>query len=116
MSSATPVSYFPVGDDLIGVYPKPSGSSDVLEVHYVEIPKAYEGSTDRVKLRVDFQDAVVHFAVSEYWATRGDAAEAKAHWMKYLENVGIRNKFATSLQATHKFETAKEPWPVETEA
>lgn len=110
------VSYFPVGDELIGIYPKPSASSDALEVTYVEIPKAYATSADRVKLRVDFQDAVVHFAVSEYWATRGDANEAKAHWMKYLEWAGIRNKFHTSLQQAHKFQTEKEPWPKETQA
>jgi len=114
VAKAEPDAYFPVGDELIGVYPKPSASSDALEITFVEIPKAYESGDDRVKLKSDFEDAAVHFAVSEYWASRGDAGEAKKHWAKYLRALGIRNQYTATPHHAPTLETTKEVGPVET--
>jgi len=107
VTSASPDAYFPVGEELIGVYPKPSGSSDALEITFVEIPKAYESDTDRVKLKSDFEDGAVHFAVSEYWASRGDAVEAKKHWLMYLDALGLRSLFDSTPQHAPRLDTDK---------
>jgi len=114
VTSATPRSYFPLGHELIGLYPKPSSTSDSLEIKFVEIPKAYESDTDRIKLKSDFEDGAVHFAVSEYWASRGDKDEAFKHWGMYLDALGIRNRYTSTPQHAPTLDTNKEVGPVET--
>lgn len=109
ITKAEPDAYFPIGDELVGVYPKPSSNSDALEITFVEIPKAYESGEDRVKIKSDFEDAVVHFAVSEYWASRGDAQEAKTHLALYLKALGLEKHFEISPHQARRVETNKEP-------
>ena len=108
ITKATPIEYFPVGQELIGLYPKPSSTSDALEITFVEIPKAYEGEDDRIKLKSEFEDAAVHFAVSEYWASRGDAQEAQKHWSMYLAALGIRSRYTSTPHEPQGLETQKE--------
>jgi hypothetical protein len=114
ITSADPRAYFPVGSNMICVYPKPSASSDMLEVTMVEIPIAYSDESAKIKLKKDFQYAAVHFAVSEYWASRGDAAEAQKHYDMYLDVAGLRKRFDESSQKQSRFRTNKEPYPTET--
>ena len=90
ISSAEPRAYFPIGSDTVCVYPKPSASSDILELTVVEIPLEYADDNAKIKLKSDFHFAVIHFAVSEYWASRGDAAEAQSHYEMYLDGAGLR--------------------------
>jgi len=114
VSSAEPRAYFPVGSDTICVYPKPSASSDVLELTIVEIPLEYADDNAKIKLKSDFQYAAVHFAVSEYWASRGDAEEAQKNYDLYLDAAGLREAFEQSPQLRSRFRTNKEPYPTET--
>lgn len=107
--SANPEAYFPVGMDTIGFYPKPSGDSDVMEITIVEIPTAYATSADRIKLREAFKYSAVHYAVGEYWASRGDANEASKHLKLYLDSIGLAKDYAQLKDGT-RFETRKEPW------
>jgi len=109
--SASPEAYFPVGMDIIGVYPKPSGSRDVLELTLVEIPAAYTSDRDRVKLRDAFQYATVHYAVGEFWASRGDAMEAQKHMQLYMDSLGLRDQYMQQTEKQRSFQTQKEPWP-----
>ena len=106
-----PEAYFPVGKDLCGVYPKPAATEDVLELTLVEIPAAYESGEDRIKLRTAFEYAAVHFAVGEFWATRGDAQEATKHHAIYLSALGMEQDYAPQIGQTQFVQTAKEPWP-----
>jgi hypothetical protein len=109
--TGTPESYLPVGKDVVGFYPKPSGDGNVIELTVVEIPAAYETGEDRVKLRDSFQYAAVHFAVAEYWASRGDANEAMAHLAKYLDALGLSQEYQPLIGQTRSMQTSKEPWP-----
>lgn len=111
VTTGSPRSYFPIGADVIGVWPKPSASSDVLELTVVEVPAAY-GDGDRVKVRDSFQYALVNYAVAEYWASRGDAVEAQKHMGLYLDALGLREQYMPHQSGG--FQTRKEPWPVET--
>jgi hypothetical protein len=104
-------SYFPVGKDIIGFYPKSSASVNVVELTVVEIPRAYASSADRVKLRESFEYAAVHFAVAEYWATRGDANEAQSHTQKYLAALGLEQEYMPQSGQPRSLQTRKEPWP-----
>lgn len=111
ISSATPEAYLPIGQDIIGFYPKPPSSADVMELTLVEIPSAYSSDRDRVKLRDAFKYATVHYAVAEYWASRGDAAEANSHIQLYLEAMGLRKDYIQQTERNYTYSTHKEPWP-----
>jgi len=109
--TANPESYFTLGNDIIGFYPKPSASVDVMELTIVEIPDAYETGEDRVKLKESFKYAVVNYAVAEFWASRGDAGEAQKHFQMYLDGLGLKQQFMPQIEQSRHFETRKEPWP-----
>jgi hypothetical protein len=111
VSSGDPAAYVQLGKDVIGFYRKPSASSGGVEITIVEIPDEYESDTDRIKLRDSFQSAAVHFAVGEFWASRGDAREAASHGRLYLEALGMKEMYSQSRWAAPSLSTFKEPWP-----
>lgn len=84
-----PMSYMQIGLDYFGVYMIPSAEGTILEMKVVCIPKPYTTSTDAMKVREMFQRAAVQLAVSEFYASRGDAARATEYLNKYLEIAGI---------------------------
>ncbi len=108
VASSSPVSYQPIGQDVIGVYPKPSGDGDVLEIHMVEIPSAYTADTDRIKLRDAYQYAVVNYAVSDFWSSRGDAGEAQKYMAMYMEALGLATMYMPQKESRPYFKTTKE--------
>jgi hypothetical protein len=108
---ATPEAYIPIGQDVIGFYPAPSGSSDVIEIKLVEIPSTYESARDRIKLRDAFQFACVNYAVAEFWASRGDAEEATAHMQRYLDALNLRQDYMQQAEQVRGTSTHKDPWP-----
>jgi hypothetical protein len=114
ITSAPPEAYLPIGQDIIGFYPKPSGSSDVMEITLVEIPHVYETDRDRLKLREAFKYATVNYAVADFWASRGDAAEAQKHLQMYMDTLGLKQGYNPMADRFPKQETAKEPWPTST--
>ena len=85
----TPTFYAPIGVDKFAIYPAPSSSTDTLEVTGVAIPKRYENDTDRIDLREQFAWMVVNRAVSDWWATRGDARTAASYFATYVQQLGI---------------------------
>jgi hypothetical protein len=111
ISSGTPEAYIPVGQDVFGVYPKPSASSDVLEITLVEIPSTYTSDADRIKLRDSFKYAVVNYAVADFWASRGDSSEAQKHFQMYLDALGLRQDYNLQAERMNQAQTRKEPWP-----
>lgn len=112
ISAGTPDCYFPIGSDVVGFYPKPSATADVIELTVVEIPSEYASGDDRVKLREAFKYAAVHFAVSQYWATRGDAPEAQAHFLKYMQCLGLEKDYQPYASGRTGMVSTKEPWPM----
>lgn len=89
-STGTPDSYFQVGHNVIGIYRRPASTSDIVNISCVVIPKAYTSDTDRIRLPEAFQRAAMHYAISEYWASRGDAKEAYKSFDKYLTVLGLK--------------------------
>lgn len=107
ISRANPWAYLQLGTEILGVYPKPSSSTDVLEVHLVEIPEAYTSELDRVRIRKSFQHAAVSYAVAEYWASRGDAMEAQKNMNLYLEILGLKRQYDPQAERRPSMETEK---------
>jgi hypothetical protein len=114
VTSADPRAYLPIGEETICLYPKPAASSDTLELTLVEIPIAYTDEKAKIKLKPDFTYAAVEYAVSEYWASRGDAQTAIEHFDNYLDILGLREKFEQSPQQYRTFRTHKAPLNTET--
>ena len=112
--SGEPEAYLPIGKEVIGFYPKPSGDTNVVEITVVEIPAEYEDGADRVKLKDSFQFAAVHYAVGEYWASRGDAKEATTYGVMYLDALGLKHQFLPASGYISGQNTLKEPWPTVT--
>jgi hypothetical protein len=105
----TPEKYMQVGVNAIGFYPRPSSSSDVVELTCAVIPARYTTSTDRIKLPSDFQKAVVHYAVSDYWASRGDVMQASKHFKIYAEHIGLNDNLQQMGERVNRFNGSVQP-------
>ena len=102
-----PNQYFHIGMDLIGIYPRTGSSADVINFECVVIPERYTSETDRIFLRKEYQWAVVHYAVSEFYAGRGDKPRALEHYNLYLERLGLRQNYPDSQEAVRQLYTEK---------
>jgi hypothetical protein len=107
VTNGEPRSYFQIGQDVVGFWPKPSSDSNTIELTVVEIPKPYTNDADRVNLRDELQYAAVHYAVAEYWASRGDANEAAVHYGFYTSALGLKESI-TNKAGAPRLATAKE--------
>jgi len=108
VGSGFPEQYMQIGEDVIGFYKKPSASTGMMEITIVEVPKAYTTDTERIMLRESFQYAAVLFAIGEYWASRGDAKEAKAYGVRYMDALGLRKDHAPSKEYVPKLSVVKD--------
>ncbi len=104
-TTGTPTDYLQIGKDIIGVYPRPSGETDILQLTCVVIPKRYKQDADRIKLLEMYKRAVVDYAISEYWASRGSANDAKIHLARYLEVLGMRENHPKYAERPSHLET-----------
>lgn len=89
LASGAPTHYYHVGYNSIGVYPTPSSDGNVIELDCVVIPKPYTADTDEIKIRGNYTRACVFYAVSEFYASRGDANRATEWYNRYLETASI---------------------------
>ena len=105
-STGSPLQYLWVGLDHIGIYRIPSAKGTVLEVKCICIPKAYTADTDPIKLRPANQQAAVFLAVSEFYASRGDANRAVEFLQKYL---GAGDLMALNPQQAERQWQQREP-------
>ena len=108
ITNANPWAFLQLGSEIIGFYPKPSGNTDIVEIHIVEIPNAYTSELDRIRLRKSYQHAAVSYAVAEYWASRGDAMEAQKNMNLYLEILGLKRQYDPQSERRPMLETNKQ--------
>ena len=87
VATGTPSHYAPIGYREMAVYPAPASSADTLEIVGVAIPKRYAEDTDPIQLRASWRFAAVNRAVSEWWATRGDAQAAARYFQTYAQQI-----------------------------
>lgn len=105
--NGVPTRYVAIDNDLVFFHPITSSDTDVVELTIVAIPSEYTQDADRLFVRRDFERGVVHYAVSEYWASRGDAKEAVNHHAMYLDLVGLRRLFPQAQEYHPRFATVK---------
>lgn len=99
--------YVPIGTNTIALCPKPSGSTGMLECHIAAIPKRYGTDTDRLRIKRSYERAVVDYAVSEYWASRGAANDAVEHLRRYGQQVGLARVDRGEMGRTYELTTHK---------
>lgn len=106
-ASGNPTHYVPIGYRKFCVYPAPSSSVDSLEITCVAIPAPYVLEGDRVRLRPAHEWACVNRAVSEFWATRGDAQSAARYFQTYAQESGLPAMYPEQYERRWQFK-AKE--------
>lgn len=107
LGSGPPLYYYLLGYDIIGLDRAPTSDADILEFDCVMIPGRYAEAIDRVKVREEFKWAAVHFAVSEFWASRGDAREATQHFSEYVQHVGVQDLYPQTAERLWQYQTRK---------
>lgn len=90
MKTGGPVThYMQIGLEHIGFWRYPTAKGTVIELNCVMIPAAYATSASVVKVRQAYERAAVYFAVSEFYASRGDAKRAGEYLEKGMETAGM---------------------------
>ena len=107
--TGSPESYYQVGTDWIGVAPKPSATDDVLVLTCVVVPAPYEDDGARLKVRAEYERGLVHYAVAEYYASRGDAQRATKHWELYGRHIADALLWPVQPQRRITLRTGREP-------
>ena len=110
-NTGSPHSYFPIGFNYFGVFPRPSSDTDLLEITCVMVPERYTLDTDRIELRKNWEWAAAHYAVGEFYAGRGDAKNAIFHHNKYFDRLGINIQYPAASERQWQLESSKTPWP-----
>jgi hypothetical protein len=98
-----PEQYIHIGYQYLGIYMKPSSSDNVLELDCIVIPKAYSTDNDPIKMREAFQRATVQMAVSEFYASRGDASKATERLNEALETANLKNLHPDAAEQQYQF-------------
>ena len=102
-ATGIPSHYCPISWDKFAIYPAKAGSDDSLEITGVAIPNRYTEDTDRIRLRRSFEWAAVNRAVSEFWATRGDAQSAARYFQTYAQEVGYPQLYPEMYERRWQF-------------
>lgn len=107
ISTGNPRMYAPIGVNKFAVWPAPSSSVDTLEITGVAVPTRYSNENDIIKLRKAHQWACVNRAVSEFWATRGDAQSAARFFKDYSQAVGMATMYPDYAERRWQYRTEK---------
>lgn len=91
-NTGTPEIYAPVGTGKICLWPAPAADTEAIQIEAVAIPKPYSYDDEPIKLIDSHQWAAAQYAVSEYWASRGDAKTAVYHFKEYLKLMQIADQ------------------------
>jgi hypothetical protein len=91
----TPSRYFPLGVDYVGFWPMYGESGYQVELKCAVLPERYTRDTEVLQIRSDWEDALVNYAVAEYFTSVQDLEKA-ANWFaeynKYAGQFGHRTK------------------------
>lgn len=108
-NTGSPQSYFQVGFDIIGFWPKP-GASDLVRLDCIVSPARY-ARNERIRIRESFQYSAVQYAVSEFYASRGDAKRAMYHFGLYAEKMGLDKQYPNQMDRTWTMKSDRGGYP-----
>jgi len=99
-----PAFYGYIVEKHIFISPYPLAEGIVLEAQIAMIPKPYTSDTDKIKVRVNFRNAAVYLAVSEYYASRGDANRAVDYLNRYLNVAGLMGLHPNTVEDIRQYQ------------
>ena len=102
-----PEAYFPVGVDVLGLFPKPSASGGVVSVDAIMIPGQYTNDKQKIRLMNTFTWAVVNYAASEFWASRGDHSQAAINFSHYVSSLNLVGEHKIQAERLSTMKTQK---------
>jgi len=106
-NTGTPNAYGQIGADVFYTWPTPS-SEIVVDLRCVVIPARYSEGTDRVKDRDIFREAAINYAVSEYYASIGDAKSAVDCLNRYIELLGVQGLYTKTYDRSWGYKTEQQ--------
>lgn len=109
-TTGDPISYMLVSLDWVAIYRKPASTGRILEFTSVFIPDEYGESGEPTKVRQSYQRAAVYYAVSEFYASRGDANRAVEYFSKFLETAELMTLHPDSSQRQVQFQGGSNYW------
>lgn len=80
--------YVMFGNEFLMLYPKPT-SSYALTINFTAIPKSYTESTDPIKIRKDYERAVIYDSLSKYYAYNRELDKAVDYMKMAYETAKI---------------------------
>lgn len=101
--STSPDYWWQMGWNHIGFFPRPATKGKVLELEMIAIPARYQYDQGPIRIREAWQKAVVFYAVSEFYASRGDGNRALEYLQKYLETAGIMYLHPGQAERQYRF-------------
>jgi hypothetical protein len=102
-SLGSPRAYCFVGYKYFLLYPAPTNKGRIIDLECACIPRRYTYDLNLVKLREQYHRAAVYYGVSEYFASRGDAARATENFTKYLETAKLMSLNPQTVDRTYQF-------------
>jgi len=111
-NTGNPERYAMVGTRTMCVHPRPSSATDMLEIDAIVIPDRYTSDEERVQLRDNYQWAAVFYAVGQFYASRGNAKQARRYHDKYLERAGMQELYPMQNDRLLQFQTTKIGTPI----
>jgi hypothetical protein len=103
--SGVPAWWWQMGWNYLGVFPRPSSKGRILELDMIAIPRRYAYDQTPIRVREQWQHALVFRSVSEFYASRGDANRAAEWWSRYLETAGIMALHPDQAERQFQFQT-----------
>ena len=113
LNRGTPEVYWQIGFNTIAVAPRPTDSTNVLDIWAVVMPERDDDGREYSKIPEDWDWATIHYAVGEFYASRGAATDAILHQQQYMDALGKAVGRPMSVETRRQFMTRKEPWPTE---
>lgn len=101
--SGTPILYYPVGHDGIGLWPTPT-TSTVIDLRCIAVPVAYTYGTDVVDIREAWSRAASYYAASEYYASRGAADRATEFYNEYVAIAKLKKETPKYMEAARGYQ------------
>jgi hypothetical protein len=95
--------WWQMGYEYLGLFPRPASKGRILELEMIAVPKKYVYGQVPIRLREQWQQAAVYRAVSEFYASRGDANRAAEWFNRYLETAAIKALHPEQAERMHQF-------------
>lgn len=102
-TNGTPTYWYQMGNQHIGFWPRPGSKGRVIELDCICVPKPYSHGQGPIRLKAQYERGAVFRAVSDFFASRGDAKRAGEWLQQYLEVSALMNLNPQTAERQYRF-------------